>query len=255
MTDEVRSAQVSSQRLPVHLVPAALKVLGRSVGVTGMVKRQLRLVTLLLEGDPHDRIDTAGPGAHTPGLHQALVRDELDVAPRYLAAEQRDGLSLDGRDFRRSARDLAERLAARECGIDLFRGCLEPDFLVNGHGFVSVCCRAMDTIVRSRATVDSSEQIPCLVNPVNSECTSWVPVPWASCSRRYFSPWKNSPSASTRSGANIRVRAWSGSRPISWRIRSRATARITSTKRASRRFSIRGNWTRDLRFATPFLRT
>lgn len=100
----------------------------------------------------HDRVDSVGPIADAPGLHDALIGQEFDVSPRDHAAKARKRASRLAIDSRRCAPgEITKLFGIEECVVDAFGAGGERDFLVYRLSHVLLQGRAVLTLPARQA--------------------------------------------------------------------------------------------------------
>src|SRR6266581_406281 len=133
--------EVFLQRLPIILLPSSRQVLCLAIREAGVIEEELSLRTLFLELELRDRIGAGIPAHHAPGLHDTLVRNELDISPHNMPSETRKSASRFRADRRRShsphwaeLRHVGELLGVGKGLVDALSARLENDFLMDGFG-------------------------------------------------------------------------------------------------------------------------
>src|SRR5438876_9957097 len=88
-----RLSQEFLERFPIVTLPTLRQVFSQTFGKARMVKNNLGPGTLLGEREFSYRVDARLPAAHTPSLHNSLVRHKFDVSPRDVPAEESERAS------------------------------------------------------------------------------------------------------------------------------------------------------------------
>ena len=112
-------------------MPAEVEVIVFAGGEAGVIEDESGFSGAGFEFEVDDGVDAGIPVGGAPGLNDAAVGDEFDVAACDEAAEQPEGAPGSGVDGGREAGEGGELLLIEDGFIQTLRGGVECDFVMN----------------------------------------------------------------------------------------------------------------------------
>src|SRR5579863_529738 len=128
------SSQQFRERLPVMLFPSGSQMFRRAFGEARVVKNDLGSGALLHQFEFRNRIHAGVPTAGSPRLHNALTRDEFDMSPRDISAEESERASNFAADLRGLVAEILHRLHHSAEFYDFVEVCGLGERLIDARG-------------------------------------------------------------------------------------------------------------------------
>ena len=112
--------------------PSRVEIVVLSLRKTGVIENNECLCTLLFEFKANNGVDARSPSGRTPGLDDALIWDELDIATEDSCAKHGKGTASFRVNIGGLVRESGELLGIEKDAVDARKGRFENDFLVQG---------------------------------------------------------------------------------------------------------------------------